>query len=65
MAVFCGIDWAEGHHDIALVDSDGKLLAKRRIDESLDGVAEFTAMLAAAGDSLEDRSRWRSRHRAG
>jgi len=54
MAVFCGIDWAEGHHDIALVDSDGKLLAKRRIDESLDGVAEFTAMLAAAGDSLED-----------
>ena len=24
MAVFCGIDWAEGHHDIALVDGDGQ-----------------------------------------
>ena len=54
MAVYCGIDWAEGHHDIALIDSDGALLAKRRINESLDGVAEFTAMLAAAGDSAED-----------
>lgn len=51
MAVYCGIDWAEGHHDIALVDDDGKLIAKRRINETLDGVAELTAMLAAAGDS--------------
>ena len=53
MAVFCGIDWAEGHHDIALVDGEGRLVAKRRISESLDGIAELTAMLAAAGDSAE------------
>lgn len=53
MTVFCGIDWAEGHHDIALVDAEGRLVAKRRIVESLDGLAEFTAMLAAAGDSAE------------
>src|SRR3954453_9881265 len=53
MAVFCGIDWAEGHHDIALVDDDGRLVAKRRINENLDGVAELTAMLVAAGDSAE------------
>jgi hypothetical protein len=25
VAVFCGIDWAEDHHDIALVDQDGIL----------------------------------------
>lgn len=54
MAVYCGIDWAEGHHDIALVDGDGKLVAKRRISESVDGVAELTAALAAAGDSQAD-----------
>jgi hypothetical protein len=54
MAVFCGIDWAEGHHDIALVDEEGTLVAKRRIDESLDGIAELTAMLAAAGDTAEE-----------
>jgi hypothetical protein len=23
--VFCGIDWAENHHDVALVDAEGKL----------------------------------------
>lgn len=54
MAVYCGIDWAEGHHDIALVDSDGTLVAKRRIKESPEGIAELTAMLAAAGDSAEN-----------
>lgn len=51
MAVYCGIDWAEGHHDIALVNDEGKLIAKRRINETPEGVAELTAMLAAAGDS--------------
>jgi len=53
MAVFCGIDWAEAHHDIALVDDEGTLVAKRRIEERVDGVAELAAMLAAAGDSPE------------
>jgi hypothetical protein len=51
VAVYCGIDWAEGHHDIALVDGDGRLIAKRRISETPDGIAELTAMLGAAGDS--------------
>jgi hypothetical protein len=32
--VYCGIDWAEKHHDIALVDADGQLVAKRRINET-------------------------------
>src|SRR3954462_11767170 len=54
MAVFCGVDWAEGHHDIALIDNEGKLVAQRRINESVEGVAELTAMLTAAGDSAEE-----------
>jgi transposase len=54
MTVFCGIDWAEGHHDIALIDEHGSLIGKRRIVESLDGLTEFTAMLAAAGDSGDE-----------
>ena len=33
MDVFCGIDWAEDHHDIALADRDGQLLARRRIGD--------------------------------
>jgi transposase len=54
VAVYCGIDWAEGHHDIALVDSGGRLVAKRRISESVAGFAELAAMFAAAGDSAAD-----------
>lgn len=54
MKVFCGIDWAERHHDIALVDADGKLVAKRRIAESADGFAELMTMLADAGDNHDD-----------
>jgi hypothetical protein len=40
--IWCGIDWAERHHDVALVDADGKLIAKRRIGDDLSG---FTALL--------------------
>ncbi len=30
VTVFCGIDWAERHHDVALVDEAGELLADQR-----------------------------------
>jgi hypothetical protein len=50
----CGIDWAQDHHDIALVNTDGQLLAKRRIPESIAGFTELTAMLAEAGDNPND-----------
>jgi transposase len=52
--VFCGIDWAERHHDVALVDVEGKLLAKRRIGDSLEGFTELLTLLAEAGDTAED-----------
>jgi transposase len=38
----CGIDWAEAHHDVALVDDDGKVLVKKRVTADLPG---FTALL--------------------
>jgi hypothetical protein len=49
VAVFCGIDWAEDHHDIALVDQDGTLLAKRRIGDDAAGFAVLLQLLAEAG----------------
>ncbi len=33
-SVFCGIDWATDHHDIALLDEAGTLLDKLRIDDT-------------------------------
>lgn len=52
--VTCGIDWAQDHHDIAIVDADGRLIAKRRIPESVAGFTDLTAMLADAGDDPEN-----------
>jgi hypothetical protein len=54
MDVYCGIDWAEDHHDIALVDQRGKLLARRRISDDAAGLAQLLGLLADHGDSPED-----------
>ena len=54
MRVFCGIDWAEAHHDIALVDDEGTLIAKRRISDDAAGFAALLTLLADADDSAED-----------
>jgi transposase len=54
MDVYCGIDWSEDHHDIALVDRDGKLLARRRISDDPAGLAALLDLLAEHGDSAGD-----------
>jgi len=54
MKVFCGIDWAEDHHDIALVDPGGHLLARRRISDDAAGLAALAGLLAEHGDGAED-----------
>ncbi|GAD83423.1 IS110 family transposase [Nocardia asteroides NBRC 15531] len=51
---YCGIDWAEGHHDIAIVDQDGALVSKKRIGDDPAGFAALTEMLTAAGDTAEE-----------
>jgi transposase len=50
----CGIDWAEDHHDVALVDADGALVAKRRISDDAAGFGLLLQLLADAGDNAED-----------
>jgi transposase len=54
MDVYCGIDWAEDHHDIALVNRDGTLLARRRISDDAAGLAMLLALLAEHGDTPGD-----------
>lgn len=51
MEVFCGIDWAERHHDVALVDQFGGVLVTRRISDDLAGFTALSQLLAEhAGD---------------
>ncbi|MFG1928738.1 IS110 family transposase [Cryptosporangium sp. NPDC048952] len=53
MTITCGIDWAEAHHDVALVDSDGRLIAKQRIADDLAGWHVLQQLLTAHGDCAE------------
>lgn len=41
-----GHDWAEDHHDIAVVDSEGRQVGKARLPEGAEGVARFHALIA-------------------
>ncbi|MBF6314059.1 IS110 family RNA-guided transposase [Nocardia farcinica] len=54
MSRYCGIDWAEGHHDVAIVDQDGTLVSKKRIGDNPAGFAALTQLLTDAGDTAED-----------
>ena len=51
MDVYCGIDWAEDHHDITLAGRDGQLLARRRISDDAAGLAALLGLLAEHGDT--------------
>lgn len=46
MEIFCGIDWSEHHHDVAVVDQAGTLLARQRISDDIDGFTALTGLLA-------------------
>ncbi|MBH1934279.1 hypothetical protein I5Q34_08215 [Streptomyces sp. AV19] len=52
MTIYCGIDWAEGHHDVALADDSGKLAAKLRIDDTLAGYQQLLRLLGVQGALL-------------
>jgi transposase len=52
--LFCGIDWAQDHHDVAVIDADGQLVAKKRITDDPAGFAELIELLTVAGDRIED-----------
>lgn len=55
MEIFCGIDWAERYHDVAVVDQTGRLLGRRRIGDDLAGFSELTGLLVehAGPDAAE------------
>jgi len=44
--IFVGIDWSERHHDVCVVDADGTQLARGRVRDGIEGVAELHGLLA-------------------
>jgi Transposase len=47
LPLLCGIDWATKHHDVAVIDVDGRVVARGRVSDDAVGFAQ----LAQAGDS--------------
>jgi transposase len=44
--IFVGDDWAEAHHDICILDEQGRILAKKRVPEGLEGIRQFHGLVA-------------------
>jgi hypothetical protein len=44
--VLVGIDWSEKWHDVCLMDEDGRVLGRRRIDDSPAGLTQLQALIA-------------------
>ena len=65
MHLYCGIDWATAHHDVAVVDDEGRVVARGRVGNDAAGFAQLLTLLAQAGDTPETRSRWGSKPTTG
>ncbi len=49
--ILVGIDWAEDHHDVGVMDQDGRVLAGERVAEGIKGVGRLHALI---GDYVDD-----------
>jgi transposase len=54
LSLFCGIDWATEHHDVAVIDGDGNVVARGRVSNDAPGFAALLTLLAEAGDNAAD-----------
>lgn len=44
--LFVGIDWAQDHHDVCVMDEAGGVLAKGRVPDGIEGVAKIHDLVA-------------------
>jgi hypothetical protein len=44
--LWCGIDWAEHHHDVSVVDETGRQRARLRIEDTAAGFGQLMGLLA-------------------
>jgi len=54
LTIFVGIDWAEAHHDVCVLDPDGRVLATRRVEEGLAGVAALHVLLGEHAERADE-----------
>lgn len=52
--VFVGIDWAEKHHDVCIIDQEGEILARGRVIDGVEGISKLHEMVAENVEEPED-----------
>jgi transposase len=51
--IYLGIDWAEDHHDLCLLDEAGARLAAARVPEGVEGLRRLHELVALHADSAD------------
>jgi transposase len=51
--LFMGVDWAEDHHDVCVMDEAGAVLGKRRVAHSVRGIGELHELVSEIADEDE------------
>lgn len=51
--IYIGDDWAEEHHDVHIMDSDGAKLAARRLPEGIEGIGRLHGLIGAHAQDPE------------
>jgi transposase len=59
--MFCGIDWSDDHHDVAVVDDNGAVIAQLRIGNDAEGFGQLGRRSRSSGLAPLVRCRWRLR----
>ncbi len=55
MELFVGVDWAEEHHDVCVLDAAGRVRGKGRVSNDLAGIAKLHDVIAGAvPDDVDD-----------
>lgn len=54
-SLFCGIDWGESRHDVAIIDYAGTVVSRAKVTADSAGFSRLLDLLADAGDAGDDQ----------
>ena len=52
--IFVGIDWSESHHDVCVMDVEGRVLATGRVPEGVEGLARLHELVATQAEEASE-----------
>src|SRR6516225_9182330 len=52
--LYVGVDWAEDHHDVCVMDPEGQVLGKGRVGDSVKGIGELHGLVAQHADADDE-----------